>query len=99
MNMLLKDGVVFQRRACLGGVPIVPPGSYEPFAMFWYLPVNPQIPIDYVKPGQQQVLRPPFVFRGHRVWRPAASQGHMVSPTVFAPQRLGSKFHAWVNKN
>ena len=44
-------------RPALGGVPVVPPGAYEPFAMFWYLPVNPQIPIDYFKNGY---YRPPL---------------------------------------
>ena len=40
------DGSNFEMRPELGTVPVVPPGSYEPFALFWYLPINPQIPID-----------------------------------------------------
>ena len=50
-NRLLKvlkesEGHSFNTKPSLGQVPVVRPGSVRPFALFWYLPVNPQIVID-----------------------------------------------------
>ena len=50
-NRLLKvlkesEGHSFDTKPSLGQVPVVRPGSVRPFALFWYLPVNPQIVID-----------------------------------------------------
>jgi len=85
----------FQMRPALGGVPVVPPGSYEPFAMFWYLPVNPQIPIDTVKhPGQHRFR--PFAFAGGHQGRrwplrpPQRIKNFGYLPTRFYPQVSGS---------
>ena len=50
-----SQGSSFQMRPALGGVPVVPPGAYEPFSMFWYLPLNPQIPIDVLRKHQQKL--------------------------------------------
>ena len=41
-----NQGNSFVSRPSLGQVPVVHPGSVRPFALFWYLPVNPQIQID-----------------------------------------------------
>jgi len=51
------SGNTFQMKPALGAVPVVPPGAYEPFSMFWYLPVNPQIPIDYFKIQQATLVQ------------------------------------------
>lgn len=50
-NRLLKvlkesEGHSFDAKPSLGQVPVVRPGNVRPFALFWYLPVNPQIVID-----------------------------------------------------
>ena len=44
-----NQGNSFDTKPPLGQVPVVRPGHVRPFALFWYLPVNPQIEINTKK--------------------------------------------------